>query len=932
MTDIKITDSKEIKKKVDWDKNTLFIDGNPTILYSGEFQYFRVPYQEWKTRLEKAVALGINCISTYIPWNWHEKTKGQLKWDQQHNLQEFLDLCKKLKLYVIVKPGPYICAEWDSGGFPLWIFQKNITLRSPDSEYMDLVTRWYEEVIQKVRPYLISQNGTIVLFQIENEFEHYLTYDPTCGITREQGKAYITKLLMISEEKGIDVPIYLNGSPNLSKELDLIDAVDFWSDIPFLWHFEFKLFNKFLENALLRDKPLFISELQAGWYDQVGEKHYEAPDILEANIKNAIGHRAAIINIFMLAGGSTLPHYNCKGDSALCAGTENTTSYDFGAPIRESGGYNFRKASDILLGWKFIQTYRDAILYGKSEGNGEVKNETTRIIGFHDTDVEDNLNLSGLICKRFSSETEGFLYINNLSDIPQKIQLFVKNDKSFPLSLIVGSKKSYILPSHHHVHNIKILRSNAEIFIVESEDPEASLICVISDGINEPALTVMTDFSILSDNPKTRIVNVGPNIYTITHAGHDLDVLQIDQKSFVFFVAKESAPYIRSINNLILFPSGGIILRKDDSSLDNKLVLDLMQDAPPTLRIFCSSGNDISIRINQQSVKPYKKHKILPLWSFDFKNVMEHAGHLAIEDLIQWSGQWTAGAWESGMDASTEDSHWRTAHLSVPLERMSNVQPGYVFYRLRFPLIDFKENYELEYDGGDIHKSYVYINERLIFAGKGKAIIKLAEILEENNVLTIRYAYHFHTKGYHNSGPFIQQSGIKKIILHNKTHSKDTEFFNLKIKNVPMEILSFITDKTQFLLERPSDGERWIFQSKGLVHLKREFSFSSIEGQWDVSVGLKILGVHERALIYINGNLLGKYEDKSPQEVFFIPLEVLRTENRLDLVMEGPGLNRIGEAGCPSFSGVQFVFMHCKPKVELELESLKVNSSLLKSH
>ncbi len=915
--------SKETKNKVHWKGNTFLINDKPTILYSGEVQYFRVPYQEWEKRLKKAVALGINCISTYIPWNWHEKIKGELRWDQQYNLQEFLEICKKLGLYVIVKPGPYICAEWDSGGLPLWILQKNITLRSADSEYIDLVSHWYGEVIQKVTPYLITHNGTIILFQIENEYEHYLTYDSTCGINKEEGKRYLTQLLTIVEKKGVDIPIYLNGSPTLSKELDLIDAVDFWSDIPFLWHFEFKLFNKFLENAFLREKPLFISELQAGWYDQVGEKHYDAPDILEANIKNAIGHRAAIINIFMLAGGTTPPDYSCKGDSVLCSGIENTTSYDFGAPIRESGGYNFRKASDILLGEKLIQTYNKVISCGEQVDDLEIKSSSANIIGFNNNPVEDILNLSGIICKRFSCENQGFLYVNNLSDFTHNIQLIAKVDSSLPLSLSIESKKSYILPFQHQINNITIQRSNAEVYFFKTKDYEKSLIFVIAEGVNNPELIIKTNLSIHSDNPLVKIYSVARNVYKIVHMRDELELIQIDSKFFIFFVPKKIAPFVRQVENLVMFPNEGIILNENSDTQNGKFELDIQPKSDFLMEMFPLTGNKFNIRINGQPIKLFKKHNSRPFWCLNFNNLSNQNLAPSITKLIQWSNKWSAENWDKEVVFSNDDSNWRTSNLNVPLEKMSNIRLGYIFYRLKFSVTDFSGDYELEYDGGDIHKSYIYINEKLVFSGKGKTNIKLSGLIKENNILAIRYLYHFHTKGYHNSGPFIQYSGVKKIVLQNISTLKSTEFLNLKIKSIPLDDLFFIGDNEQPLFNLPTDRTLWIFYSKGLIHLKRKFLFSFPEEQWDTSLGLKVVGVRERALIYINGKLLGKYEYNSPQEIFYIPFEILKAENSLDLIIEGPGLNRVDEPEYPSFGEIQFVYMHCKQKLRLELEYIK---------
>ena len=154
-------------------KNAQFlIDGKPFLILSGEMHYFRVPREYWRDRLEKLKACGLNTVATYIPWNLHERTKGNFDFSGELDLRAFLETADELGLKVILRPGPYICAEWEFGGFPAWLLaEQGLHLRCSEPKYLSYVKRYLETVYDQVCKFFTRN---IILLQIENGYASYI--------------------------------------------------------------------------------------------------------------------------------------------------------------------------------------------------------------------------------------------------------------------------------------------------------------------------------------------------------------------------------------------------------------------------------------------------------------------------------------------------------------------------------------------------------------------------------------------------------------------------------------------------------------------------------------------------------------------------------------------------------------------------------------
>ena len=202
--------------RVRYDHRCFQLDGKDTFIFSGTFHYFRVPQPLWADRFRKLKAAGFNCVETYIPWNWHERTMPRSVTDESQidlrELNDFLVMAEEFGFYVILRPGPYICAEWSGGGFPQWIMQKkpakpafDVWLQSNDPEFMRWNEHWYRAVCRVVAPHQLIHKPVggkgVILFQVENEFNRVRWFP------KEAKKDYLDKLAFIARKYGIEVPI-----------------------------------------------------------------------------------------------------------------------------------------------------------------------------------------------------------------------------------------------------------------------------------------------------------------------------------------------------------------------------------------------------------------------------------------------------------------------------------------------------------------------------------------------------------------------------------------------------------------------------------------------------------------------------------------------------------------------------------------------------
>ena len=312
---------------IDYENDCFLKDGEPFRYISGSFHYFRVPRFYWKDRLMKMKAGGLNAVQTYVAWNIHEPVQGQYNFDGDADIVSFIELANSLGLLVIVRAGPYICAEWDFGGFPAWLLKDtSISLRSTKSkEYIMAVESWMSVLLPQLQPLLYANGGPIISVQVENEYGSFPACDHAyMSLLAELFRNYLGNDVILFTVDG-DAESYLKcGSVS-----SLYATVDFGpgSDP----ESAFAVMRKFSPNG-----PLVNTEFYAGWLDHWGEQHQTRSATPIADTLDKILSMNASVNIYMYEGGTNFGFMN--GAQYSSAGLQpNPTSYDYDAPLTEAG-------------------------------------------------------------------------------------------------------------------------------------------------------------------------------------------------------------------------------------------------------------------------------------------------------------------------------------------------------------------------------------------------------------------------------------------------------------------------------------------------------------------------------------------------------------------------------------------------------------------
>ncbi len=316
---------------------TFLLNGEPFVIKAAEIHYPRIPRPYWEHRIKMCKSLGMNTICLYIFWNIHEQREGQFDWSGQNDVAEFCRLAHKNGMYVIVRPGPYVCAEWEMGGLPWWLLKnKNVKLRTQDKYFMDHVKAFEAEVGKQLAPLTIQNGGPIIMVQVENEYGSYDTNKP-----------YVSEIRDCLRSVGFDkVEMFqCDWSSNFEQNAlpDLVWTMNFGTGANVLDQFK-------RVKELRPDTPLMCSEYWSGWFDGWGTAHQTRPsDAMVNGIKTMLDNNISF-SLYMTHGGTSFGHW---------AGANNTgfapdcTSYDYDAPINEQGSATekYYQLRELLQGY-----------------------------------------------------------------------------------------------------------------------------------------------------------------------------------------------------------------------------------------------------------------------------------------------------------------------------------------------------------------------------------------------------------------------------------------------------------------------------------------------------------------------------------------------------------------------------------------------------
>ncbi|MBP9988704.1 MAG: beta-galactosidase [Ruminococcus sp.] len=301
--------------------NNFLLDGKKYTIISGAMHYFRIPCEYWHDRLKKLKECGFNTVETYTCWNLHEPEEGVFDFSGMLNLEKYIDIADELGLNVILRPGPYICAEWEFGGLPAWLLNyKDMNIRCNDEIFISKVERYYKELLRRIVPKLCTNGGNIIMMQIENEYGSY-------GDDHE----YMQKIADIYIENGVDCLLYTSDGAGYSMlsggTLPQYPCVANFGSRP---EENFKVLEDFRPN-----QPKMCGEYWCGWFDHWYEEHHVRDAKELAGLFRDMINADASLNFYMFHGGTNFGFMN--GANYYDKYEPTITSYDYNALLSEAG-------------------------------------------------------------------------------------------------------------------------------------------------------------------------------------------------------------------------------------------------------------------------------------------------------------------------------------------------------------------------------------------------------------------------------------------------------------------------------------------------------------------------------------------------------------------------------------------------------------------
>lgn len=302
-------------------RDDFYLDGNKFKIISGAFHYFRTVPEYWRDRMEKWKAMGGNTVETYIPWNLHEPERGKFCFEGMLDVVKFIQTAQELGLYVIIRPSPYICAEWEFGGLPAWLLAEDgMKLRVSYPPFLKAVEEYYRVLLPLITPYQIDQGGPVILMQVENEYGYYAN-----------DKEYMKAIRDMMRDNGVTVPLVTSDGPfpenlNGGRMYGVLPTGNFGSRT----EERFATLSEYTQGG-----PLMCTEFWVGWFDHWGNGGHMRGN-LEESVKDLdkmleMGH----VNIYMFEGGTNFGFMN--GSNYYDELTPDVTSYDYDGVLTEDG-------------------------------------------------------------------------------------------------------------------------------------------------------------------------------------------------------------------------------------------------------------------------------------------------------------------------------------------------------------------------------------------------------------------------------------------------------------------------------------------------------------------------------------------------------------------------------------------------------------------
>jgi beta-galactosidase len=401
------------------------LDGKPFQIISGEMHFARIPRECWQDRLHMAKAMGLNTIATYVFWNYHEPEKGKYNFKDNADIAEFCRLAQKEGLWVIVRPSPYACAEWEFGGYPWWLLrEKDMKVRSRDPRFMEMSRKYFTALTKEISSLQVTKGGPIIMVQIENEYGSY-----------DKDKEYLAMYRDMYREVGIDVELYTCDGPSqmpagyLPGVLPAVNGLDNIREV-----------KELIDKHNGGKGPYFIAEWYPAWFDSWGQPHHTVPYAEFINTWDSVLAAGYSINIYMAHGGTTRWFWNGANMSKRDPYSPQTSSYDYDAPISEAGNATpkFMAMRDVIR--RYIP--KDVVLPDVPEPKKSMSLPDARLADF--SPLFSNLPSSIAVSNPLSFEDYGqgygyMLYHTTLKG-PAKGVLKIKDMRDYGLVFLDGKR------------------------------------------------------------------------------------------------------------------------------------------------------------------------------------------------------------------------------------------------------------------------------------------------------------------------------------------------------------------------------------------------------------------------------------------------------------------------------------------------------------
>lgn len=878
-----------------YDAHGFIINGRRQFLIGGEFHYFRTPHELWEDRLLKMARNGATLVTTYIPWNWHEPREGQERWDGDADIDRFLKLCRQHGLYVIVKPGPYCCAEWDFGGHPDWLLSKNIPLRVLNDAYLEYVRKWYRRVAEVIGPHLITRDGPIVCIQVENEYDHLMEYGEE-KISKEDAIRYFTRLADMMNEFGVNIPKFANEAAFLRGHPQIIDTRTYYPNIPLFqyWMYMHRYFDGKIRDAKKGQPncPTMILELQVGWFAQFGRPLYIAPlHLTESVSKSVIALGASVLNYYMYVGGTTFPFWTCRGNiwDILPRGFGTCTTFDFGgSPIREWGELMSGRMDYIRALSMFVKDFQPLVMEAEdSEDLGVLRSEEAIL-----RVAPDGARLDSAL----RSESENFavlsrrlgnqylVCIRNLGPESKTVDVgFIKDNSDVFRHLHLAARQTMLLPVNVEIpgtpHTIE--GSTSELLFARRIGGRTWFGVFGKPGsAGETKLRTAAPITAADDTEPIQIADG-----TIRYVHRGAQVVRVGEDRMVI-LDQDLCGKVELLQQGILVTDAYFV--REMSEEEKRIRLDVqLRNGSKNRFLWFGDESPSSVTVAGKPVECMRRGE-----RSEFVVHQPKQKPLRIE----WQGPWRAigDTREAAPEFSTDG--WRRLNEPISLEEAGLLDHGYIWYRAEFHLPDDLAEASLVYLGNDCDRQRVYLNGAHLWEGitKEQRISLKSTMRPGRNVLAVLYGNFFHSKSHPHEGAIRKYSGIMQpLIVEGRTHS-GTPFREVIRSFDVSEHLTGVRngyslpdyDDSSWIECPPA--RRYVFDPAlgQIVWLRRTFTYRLSKG-WEAGVRLTIPHAEQRCFIYINGRPVGQFESAGPQYDFYVPAPFLRKENVLVLCLEG---------------------------------------------